>query len=134
MEMLDLTSFEKSINSLNSIIIRFETEGDIDLRDAVIQRFGYTYSLSLKMLKRFFKQTALTADEINGMTFNDIIRTANGFGLLFSNLEVWNEYRLNRNMTSHTYDEETAKKVITIIPKFKDEAVFLLNKLKEKNL
>jgi len=132
MEILDLTSFEKSISSLDSIIKRYDKENDIDIRDAVIQRFEYTYSLALKMLKRFFKQTSLSDEEVNGMTFNEMIRTANRFGLLMSNLEVWNLYRLNRNMTSHTYDEETAKKVVNVIPDFKKEAEFLLNKLKEK--
>ncbi|MBP3847499.1 nucleotidyltransferase substrate binding protein [bacterium] len=132
METLDLTSFENAINSLNSIVVRFEREKDIDLRDAVIQRFEYTYSMSLKMIKRFLKQNDISEDEINGMTFNEIIRRANQFNLLLTNLETWDEYRKRRNMTSHTYDEETAQKVMIIIPAFKDEAEFLLNKLKEK--
>lgn len=132
METLDLTSFENAINSLNSIVVRFEKEKDIDLRDAVIQRFEYTYSISLKMIKRFLKLNDISEDEINGMTFNEIIRRANQFNLLLTNLEIWDKYRKRRNMTSHTYDEETAQKVMTIIPAFKDEAEFLLNKLKEK--
>ena len=132
METLDLSSFEKAINSLGSIIKRYANEGDVDLRDAVIQRFEYTYSMSLKMIKRFLKQNDISEDEINGMTFNEIIRRANQFNLLLTNLETWDEYRKKRNMTSHTYDEETAQKVMTIIPAFKDEAKFLLNKLKEK--
>ncbi len=132
METLDLTTFENAVNSLKSIIVRYEKENDIDLRDSVIQRFEYTYSISLKMIKRYLKQNELSEDEINGMTFNEIIRRANQFGLLNSNLEIWNDYRQNRNMTSHTYDEETAQKVMTIIPAFKEEAEFLLNKLKEK--
>lgn len=132
METLDLTSFENAINSLNSIVVRFEKEKDIDLRDAVIQRFEYTYSMSLKMIKRFLKLNDISEDEINGMTFNEIIRRANQFNLLLTNLEIWDKYRKKHNMTSHTYDEETAQKVMTIIPAFKDEAKFLLNKLKEK--
>ena len=31
MEILDLTAFEKSIKRLNSIILRYETEDDLDL-------------------------------------------------------------------------------------------------------
>ena len=49
-----------------------------------------------------------------------------------SNLETWDEYRQKRNMTSHTYDENAAKDVVAIIPAFKDEALFLLNRLKER--
>ena len=131
MEILDLTSFEKVVKSLESIIIRFETENDIDLRDSVIQRFEYTFSMSLKMIKRFLKQTELSEEELNGMIFSEIIRKANQYNLIKTNLETWDEYRQKRNMTSHTYDEETAQKVMSIIPAFKDEAEFLLNRLKE---
>ncbi len=132
MEILDLTSFEKVVKSLESIIIRFETENDIDLRDSVIQRFEYTFSMSLKMIKRFLKQTELSEEELNGMIFSEIIRKANQYNLIKTNLETWDEYRQKRNMTSHTYDEETAQKVMSIIPAFKDEAEFLLNRLKER--
>ncbi len=132
MEILDLTSFEKVVKSLESIIIRFETENDIDLRDSVIQRFEYTFSMSLKMIKRFLKQTELSEEELNGMIFSEIIRRANQYNLIKTNLETWDEYRQKRNMTSHTYDEETAQKVMPIIPAFKDEAEFLLNRLKER--
>ena len=132
MQIFDLTSFENVIDSLKSILIRYETENDIDLRDAVIQRFEYTYAMSLKMIKRYFMDSAFAeqdAKEIFGMSFNQMIRTANQMNLLRSDLEIWDEYRQKRNMTSHTYDEETAQKVMTIIPDFKDEAEFLLNRL-----
>ena len=59
------------------------------------------------------------------MTFNETIRLANKLGLLKSGLEQWTEYRQKRNMTSHTYDEKTAKEVIELIPEFKKEADYL---------
>ena len=67
------------------------------------------------------------------MSFNDMIRTANQFGLFKSNLEIWSEYRKMRNMTSHTYDEKTAQKVVEIIPQFYDEMQFFLGALKDSN-
>ena len=60
MEILDLTTFENAINSLISILKRYENEGDIDFRDSVIQRFEYTYSMSLKMMKRYLMQNDLS--------------------------------------------------------------------------
>lgn len=51
-------------------------------------------------------------------------------GLLQSNLEVWNDYRIKRNMTSNAYNEETAQTVVLIIENFYKDAEFLLNKLK----
>ena len=134
--MLDLTAFENAVNSLIEVIDLWSNDNKSDiLRDSIIQRFEYTYSLALKMIRRYFLISAFGADdakEVNGMTFNQMVRTANDMGLLKSNLEIWDDFRQKRNMTSHTYNENIAKKVVAIIPDFKDEAVFLLNKLKEK--
>ena len=130
MKNLDITSFENALNSLNSILIRYEKDNhDIDIRDAVIQRFKYTYSLALKMLNRFLNMQAPQA--LPDMTFNEIIRNANKLGLLKSNLEKWTEFRQKRNSTSHTYDEKVAIEVMAIIPEFKTEAEFLLEQLKK---
>ena len=84
------------------------------------------------MIKRYFALSAFEKENLDSMTFNEMIRTANRMGLLLSNLETWDNYRKKRNMTSHTYDEDVARDVVAIIPAFKDEAEFLLNKLKEK--
>jgi len=133
MEILDLTSFENAINSLTDVIDVYNSDvTNIYMRDSMIQRFEYTYSLSLKMIKRYFAQSAFEKENLDGMTFNEMVRTANRMGLLCSNLETWTRYRERRNLTSHTYDENIAKDVVAIIPDFKDEAEFLLNKLKEK--
>ena len=106
-------------------------KSNIYMRDAMIQRFEYTYSLALKMIKRYFAQSAFEKENIDGMSFNEMIRTANRMELLLSNLEQWNEYREKRNMTSHTYNQNIAQDVVSIIPMFKDDAIFLLNRLKE---
>jgi nucleotidyltransferase substrate binding protein (TIGR01987 family) len=132
MEKLDLTSFKKILDNLNSILVRYNKEHDPDIRDAVIQRFEYTYSMSLKMLVRFLKQGLLPVSEVNEMTFSQLIRRANTLGLLRSNLEVWDVFRQKRNMTFHAYDEEAALEVLSIVPDFKDEVMFLYNKLKDK--
>ena len=133
METIDLTAFENAINSLCDVINIYNSDkSNIYMRDSMIQRFECTYSLSLKLIKRYFAKTALEKENIDGMTFNEIIRTANKMELLLSKLEKWDDFRQKRNMTSHTYDENIAKDVVEIIPEFKDEAEFLLNRLKEK--
>ena len=65
------------------------------------------------------------------MTFNETIRIANKMGILRSDLVKWTTYRQMRNATSHTYDEAVANEVLRVIPDFKDEAEFLLVRLKE---
>lgn len=133
MENIDLTSFEKALNSLNEVIRVYSyDETNLITRDSMIQRFEYTYSIALKMIKRFFSQGAFVLENIESMTFNEMIRQANKMGLLDSNLEKWDIFRQKRNLTSHTYDEEIAVKVVSIIPDFAKEAEFLLNQLKEK--
>lgn len=131
MEIIDLTSFEKALNSLFEVIKIYNTDiTDLITRDSMIQRFEYTYSISLKMIKRYFANGAFVFENIDAMTFNEMIRQANKMGLLRSNLEKWDDFRQKRNLTSHTYDEEIAQQVVTIIEDFSLEAKFLLDKLK----
>lgn len=130
MENLDISSFENALSTLDSILLRYKRDNyDVDIRDAVIQRFEYTYSLAIKMLTRFIAGQSTEATP--AMTFNETIRQGNKLGLLNNNLEKWTEYRQKRNLTSHTYNEEAAKEVLDVIPEFKDEAYFLLNRLRE---
>jgi len=134
MEKIDLTSFEKVLKSLFTVIeVYSENPSDAIVRDSLIQRFEYTYSISLKMIKRYFKNGAFVFQNIESMTFNEMIRTANKMGLLKSNLEKWDIFRQKRNLTSHTYDENTAADVVSIIEDFAYETQYLLDKLKEKN-
>lgn len=128
--MIDLTSFEKALTTLDEIIIRYDREsGDNAIRDAVIQRFEYTYSLSIKMLTRFLQSQA--TDLPDTLTFNETIRKANQMGLLLSNLEKWTDYRQKRNLTSHTYEETVANSVVSVVKDFQKDAEFLLQELKK---
>ena len=132
METLDSTSFEKALNSLFEVIEVYSSDkNNLITRDSMIQRFEYTYSLSLKMIKRYLAKSAFVFENLEGMSFNEMIRQANKMGLLRSNLEKWDDYRQKRNLTSHTYDEEAAKSVVSIIEDFAQEAEFLLTSLKK---
>ena len=133
MENIDLTSFEKVLASLFEVIKIYNCDKtDLITRDSMIQRFEYTYSISLKMIKRFLASGAFVFENIDGMTFNEMIRQANKMGILRSNLEKWDNFRQKRNLTSHTYDEKIAQDVVAIIEDFALEAKYLLEKLKEK--
>ena len=132
MERLDMTSFENALNSLKEVIKVYNSDDtNLITRDSMIQRFEYTYSIALKMIKRFFSQGAFV-ENVDSMTFNEMVRQANKMDLLKSNLETWTLFREKRNLTSHTYDEKIATDVVKIIPLFCEEAQFLLNRLKER--
>ena len=133
MKKLDITSFEKALNSLKEVIEVYNSDKtNLIVRDSMIQRFEYTYSIALKMIKRFFSQGAFVLENIEAMTFNEMIRQANKMELLKSNLEKWDNFRQKRKLTSHTYDEDVARDVASIIEDFAIEVAYLLNRLKEK--
>ncbi len=101
MEIIDFTSFERVLASLFEVIRIYNTDtSDLITRDSMIQRFEYTYSISLKMIKRYLASGAFVFENIESMTFNEMIRLANKMGLLRSNLEKWDNYRQKRNLTS----------------------------------
>ena len=133
---LDISALENAENRLNEMLARYKKEAnDEAVRDSVIQRFEFTYSIALKTLRKYFIERAFILEEVNQMSFNEMIRTASQLNLIKSNLEKWTIYREMRNMTSHTYDEEIALKVVGIVPDFYEEISFLLTKMKgsEKN-
>lgn len=131
---LDISKYERAVNKLGEIIQRYNQNTEDDaIRDSVIQRFEFTYSIALTTLRKYFIDRAFVIEDVNQMSFNDMVRTANQLNLLKSNLEVWSDFRRIRNMTSHTYDEKTAQKVVEIIPQFYEEAVFLLHAVKDSN-
>lgn len=136
MTNLDFTALENTINRLGEVLKRYEREKTDDVvRDSVIQRFEFTYSIALKTLRKYFIERAFVIDDVNNLSFNEMIRIASKLNLIKSDLEKWTQYRTMRNLTSHTHDEEIALKVVGIVPDFYEEISFLLTKMKgsEKN-
>ena len=129
---LDLTPLNNAITRLSEGLTRYESDtSDIQIRDGLVQRFEFTYEIIHKMLKRFFEQTSANTPEFDGMTFQDLIRTANERSLLLGSWQDWRKYRDMRSRTSHTYDEETAILVVAGIPDFLKEVQFLQKLLQE---
>jgi nucleotidyltransferase substrate binding protein (TIGR01987 family) len=130
---LNLEAFENAINQLRDGLDEYaDAKGSTLMRDGVIQRFEFVYELTHKMLRRYLEITASEPSEIDKLSFPNLIRTANEQDLLLSNWEVWRDYRQARTDTSHTYDEKKALGVLKKVPKFLEEAEFLLARLKER--
>ena len=131
--ILNLSSYKKTLKSLEEIILRYKKEYmDIAIRDALIQRFEYTYSLAIKMIKRYLKIALAENEEVDTMDFNRMIREASRMGILLNNLEIWTVYRQKRNITSHTYEEQKALEVVGVVDDFYKDAKYLLSKLQER--
>lgn len=101
----------------------------VHLRAAAIQAFEFTYELATKLLRRFLEATEASAEVVEELTFNGMIRLATERGLLRSDLETWQAFRKARGTTSHTYDEAKAIDVFESIPGFLQEVRFLLSEL-----
>ncbi|RKZ39021.1 MAG: nucleotidyltransferase [Gammaproteobacteria bacterium] len=131
--MLDLTSLEKALKSLERAIKRSQgVPDDEEVRDSVIQRFEYTYELSWKMLKRQLEIDSQTPASIDAMGFKEMIREAAERSLI-NNPEAWFEYRRQRNITSHAYDENKAAIVYKTALIFIQDVKALLQNLKQRN-
>jgi nucleotidyltransferase substrate binding protein (TIGR01987 family) len=130
---LDFTSLEKALASLSRAIQRSQaTPQDDELRDAVIQRFEYSYELCWKMLKRQLELESPTPALIDGMSFRDLLREAAQVGML-QDVERWMDYREMRNITSHAYDDVKARNVYDAAIEFYDDARALLEALKARS-
>lgn len=131
MEKLIVTSLEKALTSLNTAQEKLkENPSDEFVRDSVIQRFEYTYALAVKYIQKYLEFTLPNPDDIDKLTFNELIRTANEKGILLNDLTKWTIYRQRRNITSHTYNLEKAQQVLDIITPFIDEVKYLLEQIK----
>ena len=129
MAIIDYSALGKAVQRLNEGLEAFTREPENSLyRDAVIQRFEFTYGLCASMMKRRLAQTAAVEPD-REMTFPALIRTASENGLLRSGWDVWIEFRKARNLTSHVYNEDTARQVVEQIPAFAEEAEYLYREL-----
>ena len=130
---LDITALGNGIQRLREGLARHEREPtDDQLRDGLIQRFEFTYELSHRTLKRFLKDGAASPDDIEQMSFADLIRTANAQGLLRGDWPAWRAFRQMRARTSHTYNATAAEQVVAAIPGFLQEAEHLVAELRRR--
>lgn len=132
--LLDLSSLEKALYSLDASLKEYKKNHNDFIRDSCIQRFEYCYELSTKMIKRFLELTSPAADVIDELSFPDLIRKGSEVGLLQTEWPNWKKYRDARNTTSHAYNEIKATEVMAVIPNFFHESQFLLSQLKKRNL
>lgn len=103
---------------------------DLEVRDACIQRFEYTYELCIKFIKRYIETENPSPENVDQMNFRDLLRLAAEIGLV-EKVELWFQFREARNNTTRAYDEAKAIIVFNAIPGFIQQAGFLLEKLKK---
>ncbi len=138
---LDLSSLIKAVDSLERAVGAATDRPRMDaldddqkdaIRAGVIQNFEFTYELCWKMLKRQLEMFSPGAADIDHLSFSDLIRVGAEHGLV-ADPERWFEYRRQRNITSHAYDEAKADGVFAAAVAFVGDARDLLERLRERN-
>lgn len=136
---LDLTALEKAFTQLEKSIAYLQSDNSKSdrglyeqFRAATVQAFEYTFELIIKMIQRQLQQIITSPDSVKTMNYKDVLRLALDAKLIRS-FDSFVEYREKRNITSHTYEEEEAEKIIENIDCFLEDAKYTLNELKNRN-
>lgn len=116
-----LEDFSKALNRLKEALERDQSD-DIVL-DAVIQRFEFTYELSWKLIKAYMSYSGIADVKTPRQAFKEAFAAG-----LIDEGDVWLEMLDDRNLTSHTYDQSTARRVYE---KVKNRYYPAMSKLKE---
>lgn len=120
-----LTAFAKARARLHDVLQQQEDEF---IRDAVIQRFEFTFESAWKAAYRWLRDRGEPVNE----SAHSVLPKAVANGLILD-AAGWDEMRLRRNQTSHTYDEPLALDVAAFVraqaPALFDE---LLQQLRER--
>lgn len=123
------SNFNKALNKLSQAVALAGKEELSELEvEGLIQRFEYTYELAWKTLQDLIKQQGLT--DINGP--GQVLTQAFQMGLI-NNAESWRRLKKSRELTSHTYDSETAQIIAkAIINEYFELFKFLQEKLENQ--
>ena len=134
---VDISALKNAIEQLDTAL-EYAERGTPDpklavlLRSAAIQAFEFTYELAHKTLRRYLASIDPSPELVEDYTFEQLIRRGNEAGLLSEELVAWKDFRKNRGITSHGYDEEKAQFVYENIATFLPEVKYLANKIQTR--
>lgn len=113
--------FERALARLHEALA--ETETPL-VRDALIQRFEFTYEMAWLSLFDFLaskgERVGKQAWAVLPLAFQ---------ALLIEDAQLWDEVRISRNLTSHTYDEAKAIAVAAFV---RDKAILAFDALQAR--
>ncbi len=120
-----LSNWTKALNQLTRFIAKDELD---ELQEqGLIQSFEYNHELAWKTLKDFLLDRGATG--LYGP--KDVTRAAFNAGLITES-QAWMAMITDRNLTSHTYNEDVTKKILAhIVDEYYDQFQLLHKKLTE---
>jgi nucleotidyltransferase substrate binding protein (TIGR01987 family) len=116
-----LGQFSRALARLKDLMDR--PEDDV-VRDAMIQRFEFSFEMAWKAMYRLLRARGV---DLNESAFETI--PAAFVQRLISDEAGWGDLRKYRNMTSHTYDEKVAIAVAAFV---RAQAVGLFDELEHE--
>ena len=126
-----IEQLEKAFENLKIIIEAYEKEKDKiikdGLRDSIIQRFEFVPELSWKLMKKYLDENLV----LEVYSPRSVIKESYKQDLI-ENGELWLDILEDRNLTSHTYDENTANRIKdNIVNKYVLEFEKFIKRIKE---
>lgn len=124
-----MAKFELLLNDYQKAVTQFDgalkQKTDDELKQAgCIQYFEFCFELAWKTVKAFFEYKGM----IDCNSPRDCMKLAFKSNLI-NNENIWIEMLEKRNITTHTYNFETALKVYESLPGYLSEMKILLNNL-----
>ena len=119
---IDITPILKAQKRLSQFLQHLETDQE---KAGAIQAFEYCFELSWKFLKKILLkkgvEVASPRDSFRQSAANELIKDP----------VVWFGFIKKRNLTAHTYNEDTAQEVVDNLHDFQKEFDQLIQNLKE---
>jgi nucleotidyltransferase substrate binding protein (TIGR01987 family) len=119
---LRVSLFERALTRLEEALAKQE---DPIVRDACIQRFEFTFEMAWKALQRYAQTEGMEC-----ISPRDCFRVGFRLGLIDRD-EQWIAMVEDRNRTTHTYDEESARAIYRAVAGYAALLRGLLQRLKE---
>ena len=99
--------FERALARLHEALDENETAL---IRDALIQRFEFTFEMAWRCLHRYLANKGVKLPQQAWAVLPEAFQSQ-----LITNAQVWDLLREYRNLTSHTYKEDVAIQVAAMV-------------------
>lgn len=113
--------YSRAVSRLHEIL---QLEANEYIYDATIQRFEFTYELAWKLLKAYLEHIGIAGVNSPRTAFKEAFAAG-----LINDGDKWIKMLQDRNLTTHTYDEEQAK---AIYNRIKQDYILLFLALKDR--
>jgi nucleotidyltransferase substrate binding protein (TIGR01987 family) len=120
LDEINIGPFLKAKNKFDEFIKHLDSEQE---KAGAIQAFEFCYELSWKLLKRVLKKKGIDVASPRD-TFREAARNK-----LIDDPEIWFQFQHNRNLTTHTYNENYVDEIVKSFPQFQCELDLLVQRL-----